>query len=77
MISKYYFKEMHQLILDQGQLVYNIPTLEEVKLYAQKDFESIWSEVTRLLNPSIYYVDLSQGLYDLKQGLIQAAISKK
>ena len=77
MISKYYFKEMHQLILDQGQLVYKVPTLEEVKLYAQKDFESIWSEVTRLLNPSIYYVDLSQGLYDLKQGLIQDAISKK
>jgi nicotinate phosphoribosyltransferase len=76
-IENYTIKEMHELILDQGKLVYELPSLDDVKAYAQKQFASVWPEVTRLVNASIYYVDLSQALYDLKQTLITQSITKK
>ncbi|MBS3971599.1 MAG: nicotinate phosphoribosyltransferase [Erysipelotrichia bacterium] len=76
-IENYTIKEMHELILDQGKLVYELPSLDDVKTYAQKQFDSVWPEVTRLVNASIYYVDLSQALYDLKQTLITQSITKK
>lgn len=76
-IENYQIREMHEVIYDQGKLVYELPSLEKIKVYAQSQFESIWPEVTRLVNPSIYYVDLSQGLYDLRQELITQSITKK
>lgn len=76
-IENYHIKELHEVIYDQGKLVYELPTLDKIKDYAQSQFESIWPEVTRLVNPSIYYVDLSQGLYDLRQQLINQSIIKK
>jgi nicotinate phosphoribosyltransferase len=76
-IENYTIKEMHEMILDQGKLVYEIPSLDDVKKYAQQQFDSVWPEVTRLVNASIYYVDLSQALYDLKQALITQSITKK
>ncbi len=76
-IENYQIREMHEVIYNQGKLVYELPSLEKIKVYAQSQFESIWPEVTRLVNPSIYYVDLSQGLYDLRQELITQSITKK
>jgi len=76
-IENYQIREMHEVIYDQGKLVYELPSLDKIKVYAQSQFESIWPEVTRLVNPSIYYVDLSQGLYDLRQELITQSITKK
>lgn len=76
-IENYQIREMHEVIYNQGKLVYELPSLDKIKVYAQSQFESIWPEVTRLVNPSIYYVDLSQGLYDLRQELITQSITKK
>ena len=76
-IENYQIREMHEVIYDQGKLVYELPSLDKIKVYAQSQFESIWPEVTRLVNPSIYYVDLSQGLYDLRQKIITQSITKK
>lgn len=76
-IENYQIRGMHEVIYDQGKLVYELPSLDKIKVYAQSQFESIWPEVTRLVNPSIYYVDLSQGLYDLRQELITQSITKK
>lgn len=76
-IEKYQIREMHEVIYDQGKLVYELPSLDKIKVYAQSQFESIWPELTRLVNPSIYYVDLSQCLYDLRQELITQSITKK
>lgn len=55
-----------QDIFVEGQLVYELPTLEEIKTYAHERLNEQYEEHRRLLNPEEYPVDLSQELYDAK-----------
>lgn len=54
-----------------GNLVYQEPSVEETKAYAQTEFETMYEEVTRKNNPHQYYVDLSEQLRTLKQQLLE------
>lgn len=54
----------------QGELVYDLPSIEEIRLYCQSQLATLWEEMKRLENPQRYYVDLSQDLWDLKQSLL-------
>lgn len=56
---------LHEIIVD-GETVYDLPDLEEIKNYAKNSLAEQWEEHTRLLNPEPYPVDLSQKLYDEK-----------
>lgn len=56
---------LEDIIVD-GELVYTLPELEEIKEYAKKSLSEQWEEHKRLLNPEPYPVDLSQKLYDTK-----------
>lgn len=58
-------------IFDKGKLVYDIPTLEEIRKYHKTELKALWPAVLRLENPHEYYVDLSKKLWDLKQSLIK------
>lgn len=53
-------------IFVEGQLVYQLPELDEIKAYRAKNLDSLWDEYKRDLNPQEYPVDLSQKLYDHK-----------
>lgn len=53
-------------IFEQGQLIYELPTIHEVKDYARSNYDLLWDEYKRILNPEEYPVDLSQKLYDAK-----------
>ena len=55
-----------QDIIVDGELVYDMPELEEIKRYAEESLSEQWEENKRLLNPEPYPVDLSQELYDAK-----------
>jgi nicotinate phosphoribosyltransferase len=57
-------------ILAEGKLVYDLPGLDEIRATRQADIERLDSGVRRMMNPHIYHVSLSQGLWDLKQKLI-------
>lgn len=70
-ISNYTLRELHIPIFKQGELVYEVPSLEETIEYTQKELDSMWEEVKRLRYPHQYYVDLSQKLFDLKNNLIE------
>ena len=59
-------------VFKDGELVYNIPPLEEVKAHCARELDSMWSEVLRFENPHNYYVDLSEKLWTLKTGMIRA-----
>jgi nicotinate phosphoribosyltransferase len=63
-------------ILDEGQLVYDLPTLEEIRERRQADADRLDAGVRRLVNPHIYHVSLSQALWDLKQELIESIMSR-
>ena len=39
-------------IFKQGQLVYELPTLTEIQQYARKEFDKLWDEYKRVLNPA-------------------------
>ena len=64
-------KELMVPIFQGGKLVYDVPTLEEVRGYCKAQVETLWDEVKRFDNPHDYYVDLSQKLWDMKYGLLK------
>jgi nicotinate phosphoribosyltransferase len=71
LLTNYFVKEMLHPIFIDGKQVYEIPSVKESKEYCCKQLETIYPEHKRLFNPSIYYVDLSKKLYDLKYSLIK------
>ena len=64
-------KELQVPIFRQGKLVYQLPTLEEIRTYCREQVDTLWDEIKRFDNPQTYYVDLSQKLWDIKYGLLK------
>lgn len=69
-LTNFYFKELQVPVFVEGQLVYEIPKLSDVREYAKKQLGTLWKEVKRFENPHTYYVDLSKKLWDVKTALI-------
>ena len=63
-------KEMLVPIFKNGELVYKLPTLPEIQAYCKAQVDLLWDEVKRFDNPHIYYVDLSDELWNIKQDLL-------
>ncbi|ERL16274.1 nicotinate phosphoribosyltransferase domain protein [Streptococcus pyogenes GA41046] len=57
-------------IFVKGELVYQLPTLAEIKAYAKKEFDKLWDEYKRVLNPQDYPVDLARDVWQNKMALI-------
>ncbi|MBR4953805.1 MAG: nicotinate phosphoribosyltransferase, partial [Oscillospiraceae bacterium] len=70
-VYNYEAKELQVPIFQNGELVYNKPTLQEIRKYCDEQLETLWDEVKRFDNPHDYYVDLSQKLWDIKDGLLR------
>lgn len=64
-------KELQVPIFQNGELVYQMPTLQEIRAYCRDQVETLWDEVKRFDNPHAYYVDLSQKLWDIKYDLLK------
>ncbi len=58
-----------------GECVYEVPSVEEIRGYCQEQLDTIWEEIKRFENPHKYYVDLSQPLWDEKQRLLRETCS--
>ena len=59
-------------IFQGGELVYDRPSLPEIQARCVRQVDTLWDEVKRFENPHNYYVDLSQKLWDIKQGLLNS-----
>ena len=57
-------------LFKDGKLVYNKPTLKEIRENCEREFNTLWSENTRFSNPNKYYVDLSSDLWNLKNDML-------
>lgn len=57
-------------IFDKGKLVYQLPSLKDIKAYARKEFDKLWDEYKRVLNPQHYPVDLALDVWQNKMHLI-------
>ena len=70
-IENYTIRPLLIPIFEKGKLVYELPSLTEIRTYAKDQHSKLWPEVLRLEKPHEYYVDLSQDLWTLKQSLIK------
>ena len=64
-------RELQVPIFKNGELVYQCPSLAEIRNYCASEVDKLWDEVKRFDNPHTYYVDLSQKLWDIKYGLLK------
>lgn len=65
-VTNFEAKELHRLVIDQGEIVYENPALMDIRKYAKANLELLWDEYKRSLNPEEYPVDLSQKCWDNK-----------
>lgn len=63
-------------VLDGGELVYDLPSIQEMRERRKADVERLDPGVKRLINPHIYHVSLTQRLWNLKQELIESALKQ-
>ena len=72
-LTNFTVRELQVPVFVQGELVYELPTLREIRDYCKQQVGTLWDEVKRFENPHTYYVDLSQKLWDCKRSLLEAA----
>lgn len=70
-VTNFEAKELHRLVIDQGEVVYENPELMDIRQYAKDNLGLLWDEYKRSLNPEEYPVDLSQKCWDNKMRNIQ------
>ena len=63
-------KELMVQVFRNGELVYDLPPLNDIQKYCAEQVDTLWDEVKRFDNPHTYYVDLSQKLWDIKNDLL-------
>ncbi|MFI3208938.1 MAG: nicotinate phosphoribosyltransferase [Eubacteriales bacterium] len=71
--NSYTVRELLVPIFLKGECVYTSPSVMEIAQYCKEEKATLWDEVTRLFNPHLVHVDLSQKLYDVKQKLLDSA----
>ena len=57
-------------IFKDGKQVYELPALMDIQAYARKEFDKLWDEYKRVLNPQHYPVDLAKDVWQDKMDLI-------
>ena len=64
-------------VLDEGRLVYELPSIETMRSFREADMERLDAGVKRLVNPHRYHVSVTCGLWELKQNLIRTVSTSK
>ncbi|PLT31427.1 nicotinate phosphoribosyltransferase [Peribacillus deserti] len=79
-ISKYVedfeAKQLHHDIFVDGEYVYELPDIQEIQSFSQKNLGYLWEEYLRTMNPQEYPVDLSQKCWDNKMASIEKVRNK-
>lgn len=70
-LTEYTVRELLVPIFKNGECVYKLPQIDEIRDYCLRSIDTLWDEVTRFENPHTFYVDLSNKLWDIKQKLLQ------
>lgn len=70
--ENYTVKELQVPVFKNGKCVTeHRPTVDEIRAYSSAQIDLLWDEMKRFEHPQLYYVDLSQKLWDIKQQLIE------
>ena len=75
-VNNFYARKLMVKIFDKGRCVYESPDLNTIRGYCREQVETLWEEVRRFENPHMYYVDLSQPLWDMREKLLHEHTKK-
>ncbi|MFC5404026.1 nicotinate phosphoribosyltransferase [Cohnella soli] len=70
-IDNYEATPLLQPIFREGELVYALPELTNIQRYHEKQIVLFWPEHLRKLNPELYLVNVSRGLWEQRARLIE------
>ncbi len=74
--GSYTYKELQELIYDNGQVFEDNRTIYEKRDYYKSNLASLNETQTRIINPHYYKVDISDDLYDMKMHLINKLMNQ-
>jgi nicotinate phosphoribosyltransferase len=64
-------KSLQVKIFENGNLVYDLPTLHEIRDYVMYQLDNeIWEEEQRFVNPHVHYMDMTPDYYNMKMSLL-------
>lgn len=72
-LKNFHTKKLLVPIFKKGELIYDLPSLEDIKKNKKREVDTLWEEVQRFEFPHIYIVDLSQKLWEMKNEMINKA----
>ena len=70
-VTNFEAKDLHKKVVEKGKIVYDSPSVQDMRAYASENLELLWDEYKRSLNPEEYPVDLSQKCWDNRMRNIQ------
>ncbi len=69
-LQQYSLRRMLQPMYRNGEFVGQQHSVKEISAWRAQDEKTIWDEHLRLMNPTLFKVDLSQKLWDLRRDLL-------
>ena len=69
--GSYELRDLLVPIFVNGSLVYDCPSLQQIREYSEAELDTLWDEIKRFTYPQTYYVDLSKKLLDLKLKMLE------
>ncbi len=63
-------------VLQDGHLVYDLPTIEQMRAVRNADLAGLDLGVKRLINPHTYHVSLTQSVWSLRNELVRKALGE-
>lgn len=72
-IHRFQAEELLKPVFQDGELIYELPTVQEIKSYYKSQIKMFWPQHMRKLNPQTYFVDLSKKVWSTKMELLKQA----
>lgn len=69
-------RKLQETIIEKGKIVYDFPTLDEIREYCQSEINKLWDGLLRYETPDQYYVNLSFDLWNEKRSQIEENYTK-
>ena len=76
-MENYTAEELLVQVFKNGEQVYKLPTLAQIREHHVKEINGMWEEVKRFTNPHNYYVDLSEKLWRVKRDMLNKSRNGK
>ena len=73
--GRFRVRELLEPVFVKGRCLYNTQSVMQVRDNSIEERKTLWDEHKRLTKPHLYPVDLSQKLYNLKQGMINELLN--